>query len=119
MTGENEKMKFPIEGADCCPNCGDIERVGQQAIEQLKADKALGEKAFPKGLVLQIPLVDPTRPPLTTHFTIPVLQIRFDVCKKCKTIYCTGADMVQQQAMVQQPQSMKGFGFPQRDARWG
>lgn len=112
-----EKLKFPIEGATACPLCGCEERIGQEFIQELKKDGKLSSKAFPKeALMLQVPLMDLTHPPLTTTLNVPVLQIYFDVCKECHHIYCTGVGLVQQPVQIQQ--SMKQFGFPQQDSRW-
>ena len=98
---EKERLKFPILGAEVCPNCGSKERVGQKVIQEMKDDGKLSQ-AFPTETMLQVPLFDPTRPPLAATFTIPVLQIHFDVCEKCKTLYCTRINLAQQPTQVQQ-----------------
>lgn len=99
---EKERLKFPIQGAEVCPHCGCKERIGEQLIRELKEDGKLSKMAFPKGaLAIQVPLFDQTRPPLATQIVIPMLQIMFDVCKECKTIYCTDLELTQQPAKVE------------------
>lgn len=103
MAEEKKDMEFPILGHDVCPSCGCEERIAQEYIRQLKREGKLSEKVFPfETLAITLPLMDPTHPPLATHFTIPTLQVHFDVCKECKTIYCTRIELFQQPAMVQQ-----------------
>lgn len=110
---ESKKVQFPIEGASSCPKCGSEERIGQKVIHELKEEGKLSERAFKdERLVIQIPLLDQTRPPLVSTFTMPVLCIYFDVCEECKSFYCTGVDLVQQTVQVQSMPSMGKFGNP-------
>lgn len=98
-----EELKFPIEGADSCPSCGSYEKVVEQTIAKLKEDKRLSEKAFPRGVALQVMLFDPMRATMVVSptFKIPTLMIFYEVCKKCKTIYSTGIELIETPAQMQ------------------
>lgn len=106
---EKQEMKFPMPGADVCPNCGSDKRIGQEIINDLKKKGKLRQEIFNNGLALQIPLFDPTHPPLTAFLEIPILTIYFDVCK-CKTIYCTKIDMTMQAAQIRPITSQPIYG---------
>lgn len=88
-----EKLAFPIEGADKCPTCGCEERIGQQILNQLKLERKLQMFAYPKGLVIKVPLLQAVVGPLVIKPEIPVIEITFDVCKECKTLYCRKFDL--------------------------
>ena len=93
MEQQIEKLTFPIEGADKCPTCGCEERIGQQILNQLKLEGKLQKDAYPKGLLIKVPLLQSILAPLAIKPEIPVMEITFDVCKKCKTFYGTLIDL--------------------------
>lgn len=112
-----EELKFPIEGADSCPNCGNTERIMEKIIAKLKEDGKLSEEAFPRGVALQITLFDPKRVMMVVSPTIkiPTVLVFYDICAQCKTIYCVGVEMVETPARMQ----VTGVPPPDPDMRGG
>jgi hypothetical protein len=92
-TEKEAKCSFPIEGSDRCPSCGCEERIGRQLLDQMKAEGKLQKTAYPKGFVIKVPLFQVLAAPLVVKQEIPVVEITFDVCKECKTLYCTNFDL--------------------------
>jgi hypothetical protein len=93
MGQEIEKLTFPVDGADKCPKCGCEQRIGQQIFNQLKLEGKLQMTAYPKGLQIKVPLFQAILAPLAIKPEIPVIEITFDICKKCKVLYCTRIDL--------------------------
>ena len=84
-------MDFPIEGASLCPQCDSEERVGAQYIQELKDQNKLPADAYPNGLMIPVPFVDVLRSKvLPLRPEVPQLEMYFDVCAACFTLYCTG-----------------------------
>lgn len=110
---EDPGLKLPVTGADKCPHCGCTERIGRQYIDSLVANGRLLKGSYPKGLVMQIPIQGVSLGILVKP-ELPVLNIYYDVCKKCFTMYCTGADeiLVPLQPMQQQPNWPPPGRFP-------
>jgi len=106
MENQIENLTFPIEGAESCPNCGCSERIGQQIINQLKLEAKLQMSAYAKGLLIKIPLFQALLGPLALKQEVPVIEITFDVCKECKTLYCLKIDL------TSQPVEVKRTAFP-------
>lgn len=113
MEEKEKKLELPMVN-DECPVCKKDEgRCGAEVISQLKEEGKLGKEAFPMGLVLQIPLMDMTK--ATTLLVgniikVPTISIYFDVCKKCKVLYCIKFDLVYQDMPVQ----FRQVGMPQQ-----
>ena len=98
----DDKLKFPMAGDEVCPICGCKERIGHEFITELKREGKLSNESFPKNsFAIAVALFDPTHPPLAANFTIPIVQILFDVCKDNRHIYCTGIDVIYQEAEAQ------------------
>lgn len=114
-----EKLKFPIEGSDTCPCCGSEERILKRIIDQLKEEGRLTKEAYPMGVILQVQMLDPKKVMMLASpvIKVPVVLIAYDICAQCKTMYCTGVNMVEMPAqmkmMPQQPPvgtDMRGGG---------
>ena len=90
MAEEKEEMVFPIVQDDC-PKCGCKERLGKMTIDRLIKKGLLSKGLYPDGLMWTIPMVDQKRITslLTPTVKVPVLNIFFDICKECHTVYCT------------------------------
>lgn len=93
-----------IPGADKCPQCGCEDQAVDEVLDQLREQKLIPQESFKEGLAIQATLFDPTRQTiLTSNFTIPIVQVRFEVCSVCHTMYCTSIAVLGQQAEVQRP----------------
>jgi hypothetical protein len=93
-----------IPGTDKCPQCGSEEKAVASAIDLLREEKLVPEDSFKEGLAIQAVLYDPARQKLlTTTFQTPIIQVRFDVCAVCHTMYCTSISLTQGTAQVQGP----------------
>lgn len=108
-----EKLKFPLEGATACPQCGCEDRILEQVLTQLREEGKISKDAFPQGFALQIPLFDPKKAMrvISPTVKIPVVQILYDICAECHTMYCVGVNVIEQPAQVQiqgPPQNMSG-----------
>ena len=118
MSEEKKKLGFPIKGHDRCPNCGCEEGIGAETIHQLKKEGELSKEIFPKGMMVQIPLLDPMKlqKVLTPVVQMPVFTWYYDICAECKTLYVKEIDLtwqpVQVQAQVIRPGKHPGFGPP-------
>lgn len=100
---EEESVAYPIT-TDKCPTCGSEERLGKQAMDNLKKEGKLNKVSFPDGMLIPVPLVDPRFPPsviLAQSVRIPVMNIFFDVCAKCRTLFCTRFEIVEKELPVQ------------------
>lgn len=107
MSTENEGLKFPVEGASSCPNCGSTERLLEQILDKFRDEGKISKDAFPRGSMLQVQLIDPNKLMLATAVRIPVLLIFYDICAQCKTFYCKGVEVIEQAARM-----MPQRGFP-------
>jgi hypothetical protein len=95
---ETPQLEFPIEGAKSCPRCGSTERIGLQYIEQLKRNKRLNKNAYPLGgLQFSIPFQETLSGPIALGInpSIPALQVMWDICARCFSIYCIRVDETQ------------------------
>lgn len=96
MTEQNQnqpesKLTFPIKGVDACPHCGSTERLGQKILQQFKVEGKIPRNSYPSEnfmlpMILQAALDGSI--PLGINPTLPMLQVCWDVCKECKTMYC-------------------------------
>jgi len=97
-----EEIKYPITQDDC-PNCHSKERLGQRAIKELQEEGKLSKGLYPDGLMMQIPLIDSKR--ITALFSptvkVPIIIVYWDVCKECRTMYCTKFDLQVQDVPVE------------------
>jgi hypothetical protein len=91
-----DKIKFPIQGASSCPHCKSTEGEGRRYIRELEESGKIPKGALKEGLELQVPFpqVLAGSSIIEANPKIPVLKIRFDICRKCKLIYCTGIDLI-------------------------
>ena len=102
-----DKLKFPIEGQDVCPDCGCEECIGAQTIGELEADQKIPEGAFPDGLALSFPLYNQqTLQKLVTNILVgnpkvAVLAVYVRICAECHRIYVRKIDLVWQEMQVQ------------------
>jgi len=117
-----EKLNFPMQGHEKCPQCGGEARIGQTKIAELKKEGLLEENMFPKGPTWAIPLFDQSKPirvnvlSITTP-KIPILSVYWDVCANpdCLTVYVTGVDFIMQEVKLQQVP----VGIPGRPGQFG
>jgi len=97
-----------IKGADKCPQCGSEQKNVEEVMNDLRETGLIPKESFKEGIAIQAALYDPTRQQvIATKFTIPIIQVRFEVCADCHTIYCTSVAVVFQQAEV-----ARGTGRP-------
>lgn len=97
---------------DSCPVCGSEERLAMNKINELKEQGVINKDSFIYGPVMQVALLDPTRPPsiLAQTMTMRVLLVYWDTCGGCGINYCTRFEYVEQQVPVQfQNQAGKQF----------
>lgn len=95
-------MNFPITRDDC-PACGSKERLGRNTIDRLIELKHLSKDMFPDGLMMTLPLIDQKRimTLVTPTVKLPILNIYWDICKECLTMYCTKFELVMRDASVE------------------
>jgi len=100
MTEENKDIEVSDPG---CPVCGSKKKLIAGTIAQLKIDGKLSKDAFPKGAVLQVPLIDQAKVMkiMTPTFKVNTLVIFYDICADCLTFYSTGAQLLEQDAQMQ------------------
>jgi hypothetical protein len=86
-----------------CPVCKSKKRLAASKIQSLKDKTALHRDSFKDGLMFQIPLMDPNRPPsiIAPVMKINVLYIFWDVCAECGNIYCTKFECVETPAQME------------------
>jgi hypothetical protein len=89
-----EKMQFPITGASQCPHCTSTKTVIRNYIDELKMSGTLGKNAYPAGGAIQIPFQETLNSPLMIRPEIPVLQISYEVCAECFTMYTTKIQLI-------------------------
>lgn len=90
---------------DVCPNCGSGKRIGEKVIKKFKESGILSEKAA-GNLVFPIPMADTEKlqqaalRSLTGMITMNSLNIWWDICEMCGTMYCIKVETVEQQVPV-------------------
>ncbi len=106
-----KEIKLPITGATQCPNCGSTEGVGRAYLEQLEKAGKIPKGMAAKGLAIQFPVTSVLMSPLVASMTeIPVLNIGWEVCAQCFTIYSPGVFETKQPVKVEM-QRMAPPGF--------
>jgi hypothetical protein len=99
-----EKMKFPITGAPNCPACHSEKTIARAYIDELKMEGKLPKNAYPAGAAHQIALQEALNSPLMIKPEIPVLQISYEVCADCFTMYATQIQLIIVPVQIQQKQ---------------
>lgn len=89
-----EKMKFPMTCASKCPKCESEKTITRAYIDQLKAEGKLVKAAYPAGSVMQVAFDQVLNSPLMIRPEVPVLQIGYDVCAECFTMYATNVNLL-------------------------
>jgi hypothetical protein len=96
MENEQEKQGFhlPIECPRKCPTCGSTETIGGRYFEQLEAESKIPKGALKTslkdGLTIQIAIAPSVMAPLVkAQPTMLILNIGFEVCSQCYTLYAT------------------------------
>ena len=99
------ESKFPIV-FEKCPICGCLDTITQVAWDE-EAEKGRVNKDTPVSAQhLQIPLMDPKKPPL---LSVGILIQNVDYCAECGAGYCKGANVITGQVGMAPP---KGQGRP-------
>jgi len=103
---------------DVCPVCGSEKRIGEKAIKKFKDDGILPAQAA-ANLVFPVPMMDQQKlqraalASLTGTITVNSLNIWWDICEMCGTMYCIKAETVEQQAPIRmQPVAGPPGGVP-------
>ncbi|MDP2730299.1 MAG: hypothetical protein Q8O55_07445 [Dehalococcoidales bacterium] len=101
---------------DECPVCGSDKRIGEKTIVKLKESGVLGKNAA-ANLVFPIPMVDQEKlkqsvlVALAAQVTITSMNIWWDICEMCGTMYCIRAEIVEQTVPLQM-QAKNPFSVP-------
>lgn len=116
MKDKEKKVTFPIKCHEKCPECGSEEGIGTGTIRQLKEDGKLSKDIFPKGLMVQTPLLDiiQLQKALAPVPQMPVFTWYYEICAKCYYLYIKEVDLTwqpvpfQTQPIRRQSPPMKG-----------
>jgi hypothetical protein len=87
---------------EVCPACGSRERITETIIQDMIKDGKL-PLGFSSSLQMSVPLADTTKPPIIltgNKISIPMLVIKFDVCKTCKSFYATKIEILNKEMGV-------------------
>lgn len=109
-----KEIKLPITGAIQCPNCSSTESIGRAYLEQLEKAGKIPKGMAAKGMAVQFPVTAVLMSPLVASLTeIPVINIGFEVCAQCFTIYSPGVFETKQPVKVEmQRMTPPGFTNP-------
>jgi len=74
-------------------------------MDELRSKGKIAAQSFPEGIVMQTPLLDPSRPPVVLSNTVkvPIVGIYLEVCAgpECGAIYCSKFEISEQEMPVQ------------------